>query len=179
MNKILDVSDIKKGFPGISKILCAHHYEAFMVCMHKCEHKTGKILQLSGDLKKTLSLQWEDYFDEQIDSAWQDEIEYTDNGAVCLSALLVKECTDYTIIRRARIGTGIDYWLGKENDILFQDSARLEISGIFEESKTNTVQKRFNKKKRQVQSSDSTSLPVYISIIEFSSPKAFFAKETD
>lgn len=177
MSETLNVVDIKDGLPGISKNSCAHYYEAFMVCMHRCQHEIGAILNLAGDSKKSLSLKWEDYFDDQIDRTWQDQIYCTDHAAVCLSALLVKKCTEYTIIQRARIGTGVDYWLGKEQDIPFQNSARLEISGIFQESATNTVDKRFNIKKKQTQSSDDTSLPVYISIVEFSNPKAILAKK--
>lgn len=177
MDEYINAIDIKEGLPGLSKNTCNHCYDAFMVCMHRCNHDFGVALNLIGDIKKSFSLQWEDYFNDQIDRTWQDQIYCTDHAAICLSALLVKKCTEYTIIQRARIGTGIDYWLGKENIHPFENSARLEISGIFKESKLNTVEKRFNTKKKQTQSSDNTSLPVYISIVEFSKPKAIFAKK--
>ncbi|NDW11170.1 hypothetical protein [Dysgonomonas sp. 520] len=177
MSELLNVTDIKEGLPGISKSSCAHYYEAFMVCMHRCQHKIGTELGLSGDAENAFSLHWVDYFDDQIDRTWQDQIYCTDHAAVCLSALLVKRCTEYTIIQRARIGTGVDYWLGKEDDVPFQNSARLEISGIFKESATNTADKRLKMKKKQTQASDSTSLPIYVSIVEFSNPKAILAKK--
>lgn len=177
MNESINLTEIKKGFPGITPVACNAYYEACMVCLHRNKHIDGVILDLKGEVEAMVTLYWEDYFDEQIDRGWQDQIYCTDHGAVCLSAMLVKNYTEYTIIERARIGTGIDYWMGREEDIPFLNSARLEISGIFQESEQNTMDKRFNIKKKQTIKSDETQLPVYISIIEFGHPKAIFARK--
>ncbi|MDR0866054.1 MAG: hypothetical protein LBO74_14135 [Candidatus Symbiothrix sp.] len=177
MDKSINLTDIKRGFPGISLTACNNYYEACMVCLHRNQHKSKIKFELKGDIDDKITLNWENYFDDQIDRTWQDQIYCTDHGAVCLSVLLVKKYTNYTIIQRARIGTGFDYWLGKENEVLFQSSARLEISGIFKESEQNSVNRRFNIKRRQTDKSDNLRLPVYISIIEFSTPKALFAKK--
>jgi hypothetical protein len=177
MENVIDLQDIKKGFPGISLALCNSYYEACMVCLHRSNHRNFVLLNLGGDTQADIVLNWDDYFDDQIDRSWQDQTFCTDHGAVCLSAMLVKKCTDYTIIERARIGTGVDYWLSKKDDDLFHKSARLEISGILKESESNTVTQRFKIKKKQTNQSDATRLPVYISIIEFSNPKAIFAKK--
>jgi len=152
-------------------------YVAFMVCMHRNNHDNGVFLELIGDKKASIALTWENYFDEQIDRTWKDQEIATEHGAICISAMLVKECTDYTIIERSRKGTGFDYWLGYENIIPFQNSARLEISGIFKETEQNNVEKRFQIKKKQTKQSDNSRLPAYISIVEFSKPRAIFAKK--
>ena len=152
-------------------------YVACMVCMHRNNHDDEVFLELIGDKKASIALTWDDYFDEQIDRAWNDQDVATEYGAVCISAMLVRECTDYTIIERSRKGTGFDYWLGYDNIIPFQNSARLEISGIFIETEQNNVEKRFQKKKKQTNQSDDTRLPAYISIVEFSKPRAIFAKK--
>jgi hypothetical protein len=52
----------------------------------------------------------------------------------------VLELTDYTIVERACKGTGFDYWLGDEDDDLFQWKARLEISGILKGTKKRSTQ---------------------------------------
>ena len=155
----------------------ANCYVACMVCLHRNNHSDDTLLDLTGDTADTITLKWENYFDEQIDRAWKDQQDATEYGAVCISAMLVKECTDYTIIERSWKGTGFDYWLGFENEIPFQKSARLEVSGIFQETAENTAEKRFQIKKKQTNQSDSSRLPAYISIIEFSNPKAIFAKK--
>lgn len=103
-------------------------------------------------------------------------VDITEQGAVCISVLMAKQLTDYTIIERSWRGTGIDYRLGYESDPLMQRVARLEISGIKTESATNTMSARYEQKVKQTELSDNTNLPAYISIIEFSIPKCLFNK---
>ncbi|MDR1201838.1 MAG: hypothetical protein LBL58_09460 [Tannerellaceae bacterium] len=177
MSKSINLQNFKRGFPGLDPISANYCYVACMVCLHRNNHSDGVLLDLKGDIVATIILQWEDYFNDQIDRAWKDQEYTTEHAAICISAMLVKECTDYTIIERSRKHTGFDYWLGKENDIPFQKSARLEISGIFQETEQNNVEKRFQIKKKQTEQSDKLQLPAYISIIEFSQPRAFFAKK--
>ena len=66
--------------------------------------------------------------------------------------------------------------LGNKNSELFQKKARLEISGIMQGDDTG-MWNRYNAKVMQTEQSDYTSLPAYISIIEFSRPKAIFKKK--
>ena len=177
MEQTINLSDIKNGFPEMDSASANYCYVACMVCLHRNNHNDKVFLELIGDKKASIALIWDDYFDEQIDRAWNDPGVATEHGAVCISAMLVKECTDYSIIERSRKGTGFDYWLGYENIIPFQNSARLEISGIFKETEHNNVEKRFQIKKKQTNQSDDSRLPAYISIVEFSKPKAIFAKK--
>ena len=179
MSRTINLLDLKNGFPGMSTVSAEHCYEACMVCLHRNNHFEEVLLELMGDLITQVILKWENYFDEQIDRTWKDQEEATEHGAVCISAMLVKECTDYTIIERARKGTGFDYWLGYENEIPFQCSysARLEISGIFNDEKGNSINRRFQKKMKQTEQSDHTRLTAYISIVEFGKPKAIFIKK--
>jgi hypothetical protein len=177
MNKTINLLDIKNGFPGIDTESANHCYVACMVCLHRNNHSDGVLLVLRGDTDAVIALRWDDYFNDQIDRAWKDQEYTTEHGAICISAMLVKECTEYTILERSRKSTGFDYWLGKENDIPFQNSARLEISGIFKETTENNMEKRLERKKKQTNQSDETRLPAYISIVEFSNPKAIFAKK--
>ena len=60
---------------------------------------------------------------------------------------------------------------------MFAPKARLEVSGIAQETENNTIGNRFSKKVQQVSASDTTNVPAYISIVEFSSPKALFNKK--
>lgn len=177
MERTINLSDIKNGFPGIDPASAACYYVACMVCLHRNNHGNEIFLELIEDKEASITLIWDDYFDEQIDRTWKDQEYATEHGAVCISAMLVRECTDYTIIERSRKGTGFDYWLGHEDIIPFQNSARLEISGIFKETEQNNVEKRFKMKKKQTNQSDDSGLPAYISIVEFSKPKAIFAKK--
>ena len=121
-------------------------------------------------------IQWENTCDETIIRTYADMQYTTEHGAICLSIMLTTAYTPYTIIERSRKGTGFDYWLGNKNSELFQKKARLEISGILQGDDTG-MWNRYNAKVMQTEQSDYTSLPAYISIIEFSRPKAIFKKK--
>ncbi len=109
----------------------------------------------------------------QIRLAWKDLQEATEHGAVCVAIILIINKTKYTVIERAVKKTGIDYWLGEkdktENDLPFNKSARLEVSGILQGNNKH-IQKRLNLKLDQTKQSDSTKLPKFIAIVEFSKP---------
>ena len=101
MVRTINLLDIKNGFPGIDAASAAYHYVGCMVCLHRNNHGDGVLLDLEGDTVAKITLQWTDFFDEQIDRSWKDNNVATEHGAICISAMLVKECTDYTIIERA------------------------------------------------------------------------------
>ena len=63
--------------------------------------------------------------------------------------LLIQEFTEFTAIEQSVIGTTIDYYLGHQNqndNLIFNNTARLEVSGILEENKKNTVENRIKRK---------------------------------
>ena len=82
--------------------------------------------------------------------------------------------TDFTVIERSRKGTGFDYLLGEKHGDFYDPKARMEVSGISKETSTNTVLARYQAKVKQTDKSDDTMFPAYISIVEFSTPKALF-----
>ncbi|ETW93058.1 MAG: hypothetical protein ETSY2_52085 [Candidatus Entotheonella gemina] len=108
--------------------------------------------------------------------AWADEQEATEYGACGIAILIILALTDYTVIRRSRKGTGIDYWLGyQDTDYPFQDAARLEVSGI-RRGNDRVVAARVSQKIRQTKPSDE-ALPAYIVVVEFSRPYARMVKK--
>ena len=89
---------------------------------------------------------------------------------------MVQELTDYTVIERSVKSTGIDYWLGFEDDMLFQRKARLEISGILNGDE-RTINARVKTRLSQTGQSDSTKLPAFVFIVEFGTPTAKTVKK--
>lgn len=160
--------------PGITPTIGCYLCENCLVCMDKSNHTSGTDFNIAGLHEETFQLCWSGEVTDQISRSYQDEIEATEQGAACISILLAKKLTEYTIIERSWRGTGIDYWLGYENEPIFQRAARLEISGIKTETATNTIQARFEQKVKQTSLTDDTNLPAYISIVEFSNPKCLF-----
>ena len=171
----INVTTITKGLPGITPIAASQLYEAFEVCMHKCNHGEKAVLKLNGMTAESIDLIWTDSFNDQKERAYAD-MQYTvEHGAVCLSVMLSTTLTPYTIIERSRKGTGFDYWLGDGSSKLFQKKARLEVSGILKGDDA-TINRRYAAKEEQTRRSDNLLLPAYISVIEFSTPKAIFDK---
>lgn len=174
--KKLDIETIKKGMPGITPVIGNYLYENCLVSLNLSGHTSGTEMYVSGLREETCQLNWEEQITDQMTRSYKDDTETTEQGAVCISVLIAKRLTDYTVIERSWRGTGIDYWLGYESDSLMQRVARLEISGIKTESDTNTVSIRYGQKAKQTVLSDNTNLPAYISIVEFSNPKCLFNK---
>lgn len=172
----IDVTDIKRGFPGISSIAGQQLYETFEVCMHSFGHPESVPLTLTGNITDSIVLHWLDECNEQKIRTYADMQYTTEHGAVCLSIMLTTALTPYTIVERSRKGTGFDYWLGDKDSYLFQRKARLEISGILR-GDDSVIKNRHTTKIEQTNKSDDLHLPAYISVVEFSKPKALFAKK--
>ena len=162
--------------PGISPVSAAHLYEAFEVAMHKSGHPQDVTLQMKGITNEPIQLKWVDNFNLQKDKTYSDLQYTTEHGAVCLSVMITTTVTPYTIIERSRKGTGVDYWLGDAESVLFQRKARLEISGIFNGTESDVL-RRYEQKVSQTNLSDSAGIPAYISIVEFSTPKVLYKKK--
>lgn len=179
-NERIDIEILKEGLPGISKAIGNHLVEGCIVCFHRSNHTSETLLNDYVDTNINYSIKWNDQFTDQIDRSWKDQTYATEHGAVCLAILVAMKLTNYTIIERSVKNTGFDYWLGNKDDngILFQNKARLEISGIFKGDK-KTFNSRVKVKLTQTDKSDHLNIPAYISIIEFSKPYYNFILKHD
>ena len=174
MNEPFRIKDLTAGLPGVTPTVGQHMYEGCVVSLHQQQHTSpSKLYANINGVEHIYDIMWPDVCTQQMERAWRDQEVATEHGAVCISILLALKNTKYTVIERSRKGTGIDYWLGEKDDLLFQKAARLEVSGIFK-GDAKDIAKRVEKKRKQTQKSDATSLPVYISVVEFSRPTATF-----
>jgi hypothetical protein len=164
------LDSLQDGLPGISPTAGSFVAEACAVCLTSQAHVTGVELEVGGLTSDTFRVWWNIDVTDQIRRSWGDEA--TEHGACAIAFLLIPRITEYTIIRRARTGTGVDYWLGyRESVNIFQDTARLEISGILRATNMSAVESRINMKKRQTEQSEG-ALPAYVVVVEFGMPQA-------
>lgn len=170
----ISFEELKQGMPGITPVIGEYLYENILAGMHLCQHDSGVSLDVQGVTNCQYSLNWDGAFTDQMQRAYSDANKVTEEASVGLSLLLTRKLTDYTVIERSWSGTGIDYWLGYEADPLFTRAARLEVSGILMETSSNSMASRIKLKEQQTKQSDATLLPAYISVVELSSPKAYF-----
>nr|GFC83897.1 hypothetical protein [Tanacetum cinerariifolium] len=105
---------------------------ACIVQLEELGHISGINFIVLGDIPTEFSLMWTV---SPIKKGWKATAKLTENAAIAIAFLLVIELTEYTIIEEARVGTGIDYWLGypESHELYDEDNflnARLEVSGI-------------------------------------------------
>ncbi|MDD2724852.1 MAG: hypothetical protein PHH59_12620 [Methylovulum sp.] len=173
--------DVLKDIPAnvlTSNIMNAFA-EAAVVCLDNQGHKSGVELEIIGHLNSHIILSWSDEITPQIKDAWHDLQETTEYGATYLAILIIYRLTPFKVIERSLKRTGFDYWLGEKEDEAypFQKKARLEISGILQENKGNTIARRADIKLTQTKQSDDLDLPAYIVIVEFSKPRSWVEKK--
>ncbi len=173
--QMLDLNELGGGLPGVTPELGSAFAQAAAVCLELQGHDQGTHLRIDGQIAGSYPLAWPPAGD-QARRAWADHQEATEFGAIAIAMMLIKDATDYTVIERAVKGTGIDYWLGYDEDAPpFQNRARLEVSGILSAEGTaddvvRAIDRRVREKLRQTQPS-SGSLPVFVVVIEFGSPR--------
>jgi hypothetical protein len=176
--KITDTQDIKLellsgGAPGITPKWGACLAEAASFCLQDQKHSSGVRLRVDGDYKRHFRMLWiSSDNQEQLERCWRDAEVTTELGAYGIATLIVPVLTQYAVIERSRKGTGFDYWLGEPgtSDRLFQNRARLEVSGI-RKGDESQVRQRVRQKIRQTNKSDG-NLPAVIAVVEFSTPRS-------
>lgn len=108
--------------------------------------------------------------DDEMKRAWNDDEVATENGAYAIAFLVASHHLDVKVIEKSKKGSGIDYWLGEQDGLLFQNKVRLEVSGI-RMGDESAIATRFNIKFDQSKKSDKTLLPAFVVIVEFSKPR--------
>lgn len=178
----LKVDDMDFKCPGISEGINISFKEAIKVCLEVNKHPQGSLFTIEGDISHDFNILWEPVTQQLLD-AWLDHQETTEVAACGIAVHIIFTHTEYTIKKRSWKGTGFDYWLGikDEPDNLFQNVAKLEVSGISKETKTNTAEYRVNRKINQIDKfkSDFPAPFAYIIIVEFTAPKSLVQLKND
>lgn len=163
----INLSDLATGCPALTPAIGMVFAEAAAICLKDRGHTNSIILKISGDVSDQLSLTTIEV-DDQISRSHNDLQDATEAGACGIAILLVRKLKGYTVVERSVKGTGIDYWLGDEDDLLFQNKARLEVSGMLNANK-NQIAARVKQKLEQTTPSDG-SMPAHIVVVEFGEP---------
>jgi len=182
--EIINISELNNGLPTITPAYGQGLAEAAVFCLNKNSHQSSKcILNCIKTLKnegefESYQLLW-DELDPRVESTYGDLDEAIEYGAMGIAILLSTKLTKYSFLERSAKGIGIDYWIGEKDGDMFQKKARLEISGIFKGNDAQ-LKARLNQKIRQSAASDGLGYDCFVSIIEFSMPKAtFISKENN
>src|SRR5205809_4301270 len=115
----LDLDRLADGFPYIPRECGASMAQAAVVCLEGQGHGRGVRLKVEGTFAATFELDWSITTTEAMRRYWNDPEVATEQAAYGAAILLMRSLTGYTVIERARKGTGFDWWLGHD-DNLFQ-----------------------------------------------------------
>ena len=174
---ILDLRDLEAGIPALTQALGQVYAEAAAVCLDNQGHQEPVVLSVRRIDRPGYILRWPQ-LTETMRRAYNDLERATELGAYGVAILLVRARTGLTAIYQSRKGPGFDYWLGPadtENQLVFQGSARLEVSGILCGTESQFLT-RLKKKLGQMKVSDATGLPAYAVVVEFGKPQAEVAQ---
>lgn len=175
--KSVNLNEIKEEVPDLTKSWGQEKFDAALICLDYNKHKGSVELKVEGIRKGDFVISWKNRITLRMRNTWKDLQEATEKGAEGIAILLISHLTNYKIIQRSAKGTGIDYWMSEKDSILpFQNSARLEVSGLLKKN-DNDYKQRIKKKKKQTEQSDNTNIPAYIAVVEFESPKATLIKK--
>ena len=178
MTNILYLDDLRKGNSGILPSFGSFMCDGAIFSLASQGHLSGTILQVKTDNGNTnFILTWQGGMSLQMHRTMNDDQRATDYGAMCIAVFLALQLTDCQHFITARRKTGIDFWLFKEEPFdldVSKADARLEISGIRKESRTNTLATRLKLKIEQAKKSAHTGKTVFFAITEFSNPSSLF-----
>lgn len=170
LHKSIDLNSLAGGMPGLTSACGKSLGEAAAVCLEDREHESGVAIQITGIKRHECVLNWNSVTDQQR-RCYNDLQEATERGAYGVAILIVKDLTGLVVVERSKKGPGFDYWLAEsDDDDLFSNKARLEVSGILSGSGSD-IKARVKQKNEQIKSS-ATLATGYVAIVEFSKPAA-------
>lgn len=162
------------GMPALDVATGRMYSDAAAVCLEDRDHAIGVHLSVAGVKRRKYCLNWAATTD-QIRRSHNDVQDATRDGAYAVALMVARDVTGLLAIEQSRKGTGFDYWLGRDEATLFQDKARLEVSGILNGDESQ-VKGRLQVKRKQLGRSDATRIPGYACVVEFSQPQAHLVK---
>ncbi len=167
----IDLDDLKAGTLGITPAFGESLTEAASICLEERSHSSPTAMKVHVDTIYQASISW-GATDDQMRRCWKENDEATEFGACCIAALILPKTRNLHIIERSKKGTGFVYWLGSQDDPdeLFQNRARLEVSGIRRGSSA-IVSRRVSEKLKQI-ANPGAKLPAIVVVVEFGTPQA-------
>jgi hypothetical protein len=148
--KKLNLYHLSRQATGISKTVGEFLAEAAQVCLEMQGHESGIEINVLGLYDETFVLEWDKKLDKETFLSWRDVKEATEYGATAISLLIILYLENFNFVERLPQNSIGDYFLKKttlENKEK-NDEAFLEISGIFNEVTSNTLNLRINQKIR-------------------------------
>jgi len=159
------------GGPPVAQII-SHNYWAATALDRYHKNSRAEIEFIIHGKSTRAILTWDSDFSK---AAMKEAVDMANHGGVALAWFVMSVLLEYNYVEQSEIGDGVDYRFLKtepaDDDLNFLDDYHfVEVSGILEESRTNTITGRIEKKHQQIKRGGKRDEPSSIIVTLFSKP---------
>jgi len=178
---VLDLDDLNTDIPALTASLAIHMQEAVVMCMNPHDHEPGVLCAVRDldDELVTARIQWKMSYSDKIRRAFGNARNAAEKAGEAIAILTVTAVTDYTVVERARIGNGFDFWISQndgENDYLFQQTIGLECKSLSNANYSSEIVAAVKRGIKQIEESTNANFPALVLATEFSRPVIYMVQ---
>ena len=178
---ILDLDDLTTDIPALTDSFATQMQEAVVMCMTPHSHTSGILCNLRDfdQVHSEVKIIWKTLYSERIKRAFGTPRNAAERAGEGIAILTVLARTNYTVIERARIGDGFDFWLSPSDDddrFPFQYEAGLEAKGLSCAQYPSQIVRAVNDGIDQIRNSKNANLPAWVLATEFSRPVIYMVQ---
>ena len=153
--------------------IIVHNYWAAVALDRYHEDSKVEIEFILHGLSQRAILRWDSNFSK---ATMKENKDLANHGGVAMAWFVMAVLLDYKYVEQSEIGEGVDYRFMKsvpnDDDLNFLDDYHyVEVSGILEESSTNTLNGRLKTKHTQITKGSRRLEPSSVIVTLFSVPK--------
>ncbi|PVD54250.1 hypothetical protein DC498_02395 [Terrimonas sp.] len=168
----LDITITKLKGPTEAQIITCNQWAATGLDKFHVNSEAEIEFEIDG-ATTTAKLLWDSNFSK---AAMKEEKDMANHGGVALAWFAMSVLLDYGYVEQTEIGDGVDYRFMKQepndDDLNFMDNFHhVEISGILQEYKTNTLKGRIKDKHEQIDRGGKRNESSSVIVTLFSQPK--------
>ena len=169
----LKLTTTKLAGPTTAQIESCNQWAATALDKFHNNSETNISFDIEGNSIK-VKLEWDSNFSK---AAMKEEKDMANHGGVAIAWFIMSVLLNYHYVEQTEIGVGVDYRFTKEepkdDDLNFIGNFHhVEISGILQESKTNTLKGRLKDKHEQINRGGKRNESSSVIVTLFSEPKS-------
>lgn len=168
----LNATQLKLKGPSIDQIRVNNQWAA--TALDLCHRDSKAIMEFNLEGKViNANLAWDSNFSK---AAMKEEKDMANHGGVALAWFVMSVLQDFKYVEQTEIGEGVDYRFREDepsdDELNFLDDFHyVEVSGILNESRTNTLKGRIKDKHDQIVRGCQRDKPSSVIVTLFSQPK--------
>ncbi len=178
---ILDMDDLNADIPALTDALTLRMQEAVVMCMEPHRHSSGVPCDLRNfdEVLADLRIQWKMSYSERIRQSFGDSRNAAERAGEAIAILIILAFTNYTVVERARIKSGFDFWLSQtdsDDDYLFQHEMGLEAKGLSHARYPSDITGAIKDGIAQIAESVNAQVPAIVVATDFSRPTIYMVR---